>query len=103
MPFPDEAYRDNKFQKHVVEQGEFNVGTPEEYEALADAFMSGPKTLTTWECFQKRGQRVRYNEATQELGMVTISTGTLVTYFRPDPLIHRRPSNLHYFRELCQG
>ena len=105
MPFPDAAYRLDKFDKHVQRQGEFGFATPEEYEAAGDAFMNAAHDPTAglWECTRRSDHSiVRYNPNTEEFGILT-PAGMLTAYYILDPAIHRKRSNVEYFRMVCNS
>lgn len=85
------------FQKHHTD---FGVATPSVYEALADRFLGGPKTNTTMECTRHNLERLRYDTATEEFGILTPSN-IIRTYFKPDPAKHRQPTNTDYFNQEC--
>lgn len=89
--------------QHFEDHGhEFGVEIEEEYEMLADEFLGGPRDSNTYECVRKRdGARLRYNRVTDEFGVLTAS-GEILTYFKPDPRIHKRPTNWDYFQSECQ-
>lgn len=42
------------------------------------------------------GDIVRYNPGTDEFGVVS-SGGSICTYYKPDPAVHVKSSNLDYF------
>ena len=100
MPFVDQAERDDHFVKHGAD---FGVGTPEDYEALADAFLAGPRGPSTMEYTRSRGDRIRYDTQTDEFGVVSVN-GVVRTYFRPVPgVTHRYSTNLEYFNRTCRS
>jgi pyocin large subunit-like protein len=90
---------------HFEAQGaDFGASTPEEYEAMADRFLLGPRSGGTRECVRPRPvSRVicRYRDTTEEYG-VKREIGWIVTYFKPDPSVHGYASNLEYYRERCK-
>jgi hypothetical protein len=88
---------DGLLQDHFGRHGsDFGARTPAEYTHQADTFLNGPRASTTRERVRPGGDRVRYNEATEEFGVVR-PDGTIRTYYRPDPARHGYPTNLDYF------
>lgn len=98
MPFED---RQDLLEHFADHWDEFGVGTPEEYERLADAFMFGPLSANIEECVRVQGGFCRYDRDTQEYGTVN-AQGFLCTYFIPDPAIHGERTNLEYFHKRCR-
>ncbi len=82
---------------------DFGAATPEEYEAMADRFMTQPLSSETKECIRPGPPRsiCRYNIKTEEYGVMRVN-GWLVTYFRPSVGEHGFASNLQYFRHRCK-
>jgi pyocin large subunit-like protein len=66
------------------------------YEQLADMFLEGPRSTTTLEKIRSNGDKLRYDSKTNEFGILS-SAGVIKTYFIPDPLVHRLPTNYDYF------
>lgn len=113
MPF--DPYDRLCLQEHFERHGhEFGVNSPEEYEALADAFWQRVAFPPLYECTRPNGARCRYDEETEEYSVLA-SWGTLITYFRPVPCAdfeeaddacpddcHGYPSNMHYFGACCR-
>ena len=65
---------------------EFGAGTIDEYEAMADRFMTKPLDARTMkDCLREPYRQVycRYDLVTQEYGTMYV-WGTLITYFKPD-------------------
>lgn len=88
------------YQKHWAE---FGAMTPDEYLAMADRFIGGDlNSSSTRECHRRNGDRVRYNEVTEEFAVMN-RDGYIQTYFRPDPLLHEQGSNLNYFFQQCRS
>lgn len=79
---------------------DFGATTPAGYEALADAFLGGPKTATTLECIRGQGDIVRFDPTTDEYGVLA-ANGEIRTYFKPQPAEHGHPINLDYFHAEC--
>jgi len=88
-----------KFAKH---RAEFGLVSEQEYLDLADAFLGGPLDPgTTWECRRNNGDLLRYNQGTEEFGVLR-ADNVIKAYYKPDPMIHRKPNNLEYFRAECK-
>jgi RHS repeat-associated protein len=91
--FASQRLRDSHFQDHG---SDFGAKTAQEYEQQADRFLNGPRDQWTLQGVRANGDIVRYNDVTQEFGVVK-PDGTIRTYYHPDPAIHEYPSNLDYF------
>ena len=105
--FPSSAERDYKFDKHVIRGREFTYASSLEYEANADRFLGGPLDSDTMECVRVKhdgtiGDKIRYNRRTEEFGVLG-NDGIIRSYFRPDPNVHKMPSNLDYFNKTCRA
>ncbi len=98
----------NHFARH---RSEFAAADAQEYERLADRFISAPVGPNLMECTRLRGDKVRYDITTEECAVVSAS-GAIRTYFRPRPCaslpvgaIRTRcdgfPDNIQYFRATC--
>jgi filamentous hemagglutinin len=88
--------------EHFVRHPEFGVATEAEYLELADAFLGGPlNPALTRQCIRRNGDRLRYNEFTEEFGILRID-GVIKTYYRPDPAVHGQGGNLAYFFSECR-
>jgi hypothetical protein len=90
--FADAAKLQDHFDRHGAD---FGARTPAEYEAQAQAFLTGPKPGGVLEKVRPNGDIVRYNPATDEFGVA--SPSAIRTYYRPDPAVHGKPTNLDYF------
>jgi filamentous hemagglutinin len=91
-----------KLLGHFSDHGhQFSATIADDYEALADQFMSLPLGPDVEECVRPQGGRVRYNRITEEYAAVN-NRGFLLTYFRPDPAIHHEVDNLAYFHRKCR-
>ena len=87
--------------RHYADHGpDFAAATAADYERLADQFLGGPPTDATRESRRVNGDFVRYNEVTEEFGILS-AANVIRTYYKPDPAIHGFPSNLHYFWAEC--
>jgi pyocin large subunit-like protein len=98
-PF-DREYLLQHFEAHGEE---FGATTPEEYEAMADQFMSQLPSPELRECVRPRLPRMicRYNMRTGEYGVIR-EGGWLVTYFKPSVREHGFSSNFEYFKHRCK-
>jgi hypothetical protein len=86
--------------RHFGEHGsDFGATTASEYEQQAARFLTeqDPNILEFTRTKGYRiGDTVRFNPDTDEFGVIT-SNGSIRTYYRPDPKLHGRPTNLDYF------
>lgn len=79
---------------------------------MADRFLAGPSPIGFFECKRSKGDLVRYNPKTNELGIVS-KDKIIRTFFRPVPChsipaalrgikkCHGFPTDLDYVRSLC--
>ncbi|MGH9892377.1 MAG: hypothetical protein ACREA0_10410 [bacterium] len=102
MPFTKGFETPEDLTDHFIRHPEFGVATELEYLELADTFLGGPlDPVTTRQCMRSNGDLLRYNEATEEFGVLR-RDGIIKTYFRPDPAEHSQGSNLTYFFSECR-
>jgi pyocin large subunit-like protein len=87
-----------KLKQHWQDHGrDIGAKTESQYEAQAKVFLNGTKGPNTLEkTRQSNGDVIRYDPKTNEFG-VKSSDGTIRTYFKPDPSVHRQANNLEYF------
>ncbi|MBB4170808.1 hemagglutinin repeat-containing protein [Rhizobium sp. BK538] len=86
-----------KLQDHYARHGnDFGAKSAAEYQAQAKGFLEGPPSPGILEKTRANGDIVRYNPATDEFGVVSIG-GVIRTYYKPDPAVHGKGSNLDYF------
>ncbi|WP_221119613.1 hemagglutinin repeat-containing protein [Rhizobium lentis] len=86
-----------KLQDHYNRHGnDFGAKSAAEYQAQAKAFLGGPIAPGILEKIRSNGDIVRYNPTTDEFGVVS-SGGIIRTYYKPDPAVHGKGSNLDYF------
>ena len=97
MGFKSPAHLRRHCLDHMREVG---ASTCVEYLAFATNFMTKPKTGTMHEYTRSKGDCLRYDESTQEFGLIS-NSGVLRSYFKPNPAIHGLPSNLDYFGREC--
>jgi len=91
--FADDAKLQDHFQDHGAD---FGARTATQYEQQASAFLKGSKSASVLEKIRPNGDVVRYDPATQEFGVIS-KDGVIRTYFKPDPAVHGRATNLDYF------
>ncbi|WP_246289360.1 hemagglutinin repeat-containing protein [Achromobacter deleyi] len=91
--FADQAKLDDHFARHGSDFGAKNAL---EYQAQADKFLTSSKPAGVLEKARPNGDVVRYNPGTDEFGVVS-SGGSIRTYYKPDPAVHGKGSNLDYF------
>ncbi len=91
--FADHAKLDDHFARHGSDFGAKNTL---EYQAQADKFLTALKPAGVLEKARPNGDIVRYNPSTDEFGVVS-SGGSIRTYYKPDPAVHGKGSNLEYF------
>ncbi len=77
-----------------------NLQSADEYEARGIAFLHGPTNATMLEQVRRDGDRVRFDQSTQEFG-VCDQDGHIRTYFVADPAFHGKTDNLTYFYWTC--
>jgi hypothetical protein len=71
----------NHFQSHGMD---FGAATEMDYEFLAKQFLAVVVAPPVQECIRKYGDIVRFNAATDEFCVMSIS-GLIRTFFRPRP------------------
>lgn len=91
--FADQAKLDDHSARHGSDFGAKNTL---EYQAQADKFLTASKPAGVLEKARPNGDIVRYNPSTDEFGVVS-SGGSIRTYYKPDPAVHGKGSNLDYF------
>lgn len=91
--FADKSKLDDHFARHGSDFGAKNAL---EYQAQADKFLTASKPAGVLEKTRANGDIVRYNPGTDEFGVVS-SGGSIRTYYKPDPAVHGKGSNLDYF------
>jgi filamentous hemagglutinin len=75
---------------------DFGAKNALEYQAQADNFLTASKPAGVLEKSRPNGDVVRYNPGTHEFGVVS-KGGSIRTYYKPDPAVHGKGSNLEYF------
>lgn len=112
MPF-DPHDRADLLQHFAVHCKDIGAATPEDYERMADRFMTHRAVVfPLHECVRANGMVCRYDSETQEYG-VKYSSGYIATYFIPVPAGHlppdKRPpgthgfrTNMDYYRDGCK-
>ena len=89
--------RDDHFQNH---EHEFDppFASAEEYEEAGIAFLTARPTRAIMEAVRRNGDLVRYSPLSNEFAICD-RDGILLTYYKPNPLVHREPDNVTYFRK----
>lgn len=90
----DERLQDH-FDDHAKEF-EPPFATKDDYEGAAKNFMHGDLPDGALEKTRPGGDRVRYNPDTEEFGVAS-KDDVIRTYYKPDPEIHKYPTNRDYF------
>src|SRR5258708_4716897 len=89
-------------ERHFVRHGkEFGAATADEYEELADTFMTDPLPDDVLECARKNGDRVRFHPKTETFGVLA-TAGYIATFMIVKPLPSSRQTSLQYFHSNCQ-
>jgi pyocin large subunit-like protein len=91
--FSSEEKLTDHFKKH---RREFNFESETEYLRSAQAFISTMGNENVLLKIRDDGEIVLYNPFTNEFAVLTWY-GIIRTYFKPDPKIHKKPTNLDYF------
>lgn len=89
-------------ERHFARHGqEFLAETADEYERLADVFMTGTLRAGASECFRSNGDLVRFDPRTDEFGVRSV-VGLICTYMIVRPLPHHGQTSLQYFQSNCR-
>ena len=93
--FDDKERLQEHYDKH---NNEFHppFENKEAYESSAKKFMHDEPDAQTLEKTRTSGDRVRYNQSTEEFG-VARKDGTVRTYYTPDPAKHGYATNREYY------
>jgi len=91
--FADQAKLYDHFARHGSDFGAKNAL---DYQAQADRFLTVSKPVGVLEKVRPNGDIVRYNPVTDEFGVMSRG-GSIRTYYKPDPAVHGKGSNLDYF------
>jgi hypothetical protein len=107
--FADRARRLTHYGDHAKDLG---ATTDVQYEYMADVFLGSPAPVGAFECHRPQGDLVRYDPATNELGVLS-AAGIIHTYYKPKfckdatpeeiarRKCHKRKTHLEYVRKLC--
>jgi hypothetical protein len=107
--FADRTRRLTHYGDHAKD---FGAADDVQYEQMADIFLGRAVPAGAFECYRIGGDLVRYDPATNELGILAM-TGTIHTYFKPKfcrhatPLelaqrkCHKQKTHLDYVKKLC--
>jgi hypothetical protein len=100
VPFASVLERDIHFKRHGPE---FGIGTADQYEQIADAFMFGAMNADTHECIRPSGiKRNRMDFVTVHFGVAVVRHDVLVTFYIPTPDTVRRHGGLaQLFADYC--
>jgi hypothetical protein len=86
-----------KLEDHFARHGrDFGARSATEYQTMANGFLTDPLPVGVLEKTRSNGDVVRYNPTTEQFGIVT-NNGAIRTYYKPDPAVHGKGSNLDYF------
>jgi hypothetical protein len=101
MPFANDEERDLHYKRHGHEFGAANAL---QYEGMADAFLSGPLTITMRECIRPNGtDRVRINIANKHFGVGVVHSQIVQTFFIvPLHKVIRRGNIVEFYNFECQ-
>lgn len=104
MPF--DPHDPNDLLQHYADHGhQFGATTAQEYEEMADNFMTRPIIPPMREHLRANGMRVRYDPSTDEFG-VLYTWGYVATYFKPIPApnipVNQRTREMHGYRTNMQ-
>ena len=84
-------------ESHFADHGsDFGADSADFYEKQASHFLEGDRDPSALFRFRPNGDKVMYNEATDEFGVMS-RNNIARTYFKPNPSIHGYPTNLDYF------
>jgi len=100
MPFANAVERALHFKRHGHE---FQAADEIQYEAMADAFMGGPMSISTRECTRQNGtDRLRFNVANDNFGVAVVAAVIVKTfYIVPPHQIIRRNGKVGFFNYEC--
>jgi len=90
-----------ELERHFARHGqEFNATTAEEYEELADEFMTGALRDGAEECVRNNGDLVRFDSRTSEFGIRGVA-GYIRTFMIVVPLPSSRQTARQYYLSVC--
>ena len=93
----DPALLPDHFKKHGKN---FRAADAEEYERLADDFLGRPIGKTERECVKANGDKIRYNDYTNDFGVIR-SDGVIRTFYKPK-LMGQYRTFIDYFEAKCK-
>ena len=90
-------------EEHFADKGEsLGVSTKEDYLRLADEFLGSAPKVTTIECTDRKGDKIRGDLATEEFGVLSRS-GFIRTYYKANIRNRRKyPTLREYVMEKCR-
>ena len=91
--FADEAKLIDHFMRHGAD---FGAKSAAAYAKQADSFLTGSVSKDVLQKVRANGDVVRFNQSTNEFGVLS-SNGSIKTYFKPEPSVHGKGTNLDYF------
>lgn len=98
VPFKHRYALERHFVRH---REEFGAATADEYERLADAFMTEPLRDGALECTHRDGGIARFDPGTNEFGVLT-AEGDISTFMIVRPLPSSRQTSFEYFQSNCK-
>jgi len=100
MPFANALELRIHFAKHGAK---FGLSNPADYEAMADAFMTGPMDANTRDCTRPNlVDYLRLNFSNLHFGVLCLQNNRVRTFFPVESrLIIRRGGRAAYFRFEC--
>jgi pyocin large subunit-like protein len=93
----DPTLLEDHFKKHGKD---FRATDAQAYEALADDFLGRPLSKTERECVKANGDTIRYNDYTNEYGVIR-SDGQIRTFYKPK-LMGKYRTYIDYFEAKCK-
>jgi pyocin large subunit-like protein len=104
--------------RHFSEHGaDFGASNANEYEEAADIFLAGTAASGVHECIRQKGDKIRYDPASQAYGVLD-GVGVIRTFYKPVPCsslpatvrkairlagrCHSYANNLAYFNAECK-
>lgn len=113
LGFVSVVHLNGHYQKHG---SNFGCADENQYEAMADEFLGGPKQSSVLECVRGRGDLCRFDMLTEAYGILS-AKGEIRTFYKPIPcasvpiinragiesagLCHPNATNLLYFKAEC--
>jgi RHS repeat-associated protein len=86
----------NAFQHFKDHGADVGAKNSVDYVLKAREFMQNPPPGTLTKVRARNGDVVRYEPSTNTFGVMD-SNGSVRTFYKPDPAVHRQPTNMDYF------